>query len=82
MNKAFYKTGILKADHSTYGGIIYPSDFNTDYRKKDNANGSVIAARITLDKKFDRDLIKNRERNTEIQSKRIALLEKEQPTVL
>lgn len=82
MNKAFYKTGTLKADHTTYGGIIYPSDFNTDYRKKENANGSAIAARITLDKKFDRDLIKNRERNTEMQLKRIALSEKEPHAVL
>lgn len=32
-----------------FGGIIYPSDFNTDYRGKDNTNGSNIASRIISD---------------------------------
>ncbi|MDE6760580.1 MAG: hypothetical protein K2J90_07840 [Lachnospiraceae bacterium] len=66
MKKPFYKTETFNADHTTYGGLIYPSDFNTDYRRKVNANGSAIASRIILDKKFDQDLIKNRERNTQI----------------
>ncbi|MCI8509028.1 MAG: hypothetical protein HFJ06_10765 [Lachnospiraceae bacterium] len=82
MKKPFYKTKAFKADHTTYGGLIYPSDFNTDYRRKVNANGSAIASRIILDKKFDRDLIKNRERNTETQSKENALFEKKRLTVL
>lgn len=35
--------------HRNFGGIIYQSDFNTDYRGKDNTNGSIIAARIESD---------------------------------
>lgn len=35
--------------HKNFGGIIYQSDFNTDYRGKDNTNGSTIAARIESD---------------------------------
>ncbi len=41
-----YKTnryGTYEIDHTTFGGLIYPSDFNTDYRGKDNNNGSQIA---------------------------------------
>lgn len=82
MKKTFYKTETYKADHTTYGGLIYPFDFNTDYRKKENTHGSTIALRIILDNKFDQNLIKNRERNTEIHSKKNALLEKEQLAVL
>ena len=47
------KYKIYKVNHSTFGGIIYPSDYNTDYRGKDNINGSVIANRIMQDRKFD-----------------------------
>lgn len=35
--------------HRNSGGVIYESDFNTDYRGKDNTNGSIIAARIESD---------------------------------
>ena len=55
------KYKIYKVNHSTFGGIIYPSDYNTDYRGKDNANGSVIANRIMQDKKFDRQCERNRQ---------------------
>lgn len=37
----------------TFGGIIYPSDYNTDYRGKDNTQGSQIAKRIISDQNFD-----------------------------
>ncbi len=62
----FYTTGNYKIDHSTFGGRIYLSDFETDYRGKDNNNGSSIAQRIVSDLKFDeqcRKNIENRERN-------------------
>lgn len=35
--------------HRHFGGVIYESDFNTDYRGKDNTNGSIIATRIESD---------------------------------
>lgn len=44
---------VYKVDHKTFGGIIYPSDYNTDYRGKDNTNGSVIVKRILSDRNFD-----------------------------
>lgn len=53
MTKTFYKTGIYKVDHTQFGGIILPSDFHTDYRGKNNTNGSSIARRIIGDHKFD-----------------------------
>ena len=53
MTEKFNRYGIREIDHTTFGGIIYPSDFNTDYRGKDNTNGSSIASRIISDQKFD-----------------------------
>lgn len=51
--------GNYKIDHTTFGGVIYHSDFNTDYRGKDNSNGSLIAQRIERDKRFDEQCRKN-----------------------
>ena len=31
MPKEFYRTGNYKPDHTTFGGLICQSDFNTDY---------------------------------------------------
>lgn len=62
----FYKTGIFNIDHSTFGGIIYPSDFETTYRGNDNLHGSTIAQRIISDKKFDKHYRKIIERKNEI----------------
>lgn len=53
MTEKFNRYGIREVDHATFGGIIYPSDFNTDYRGKDNTYGSPIAQRIISDRKFD-----------------------------
>ena len=39
--------GIYEVDYTKFGGIIYPSDYNTHY-----AN-SYVATRIESDKKFD-----------------------------
>lgn len=53
MTEKLNKIGIYKVDHTQFGGIVLPSDFNTDYRGKDNLNGSTIAQRIACDQKFD-----------------------------
>jgi len=61
----FYRTERFKVDHATFGGLIFLSDFETDYRSNNHQNGSSIAQRIVSDLKFDeqcRKNIKNRER--------------------
>lgn len=50
--------GIYEVDHTKFGGIIYPSDFNTDYRGKDNTNGSQIASRIEADRRREENFLK------------------------
>ncbi len=61
MKERFYKTNPLVTDPRKFGGIIYPSDFNTDYRGKNNTDGSLIAKRILSDSMFDRQCRMNRE---------------------
>ena len=48
-----------KFNNNTFGGLIFPSDYNTDYRGKDNTRGSSIAQRIISDQKFDDRCRKN-----------------------
>lgn len=63
MAETFYRTKSYDMEHTQFGGLIYPSDFNTDYRGKDNTNGSTIANRIAYDQRLDqqwRKLILNR----------------------
>lgn len=43
----------------TFGGLICSSDYNTDYRGKDNTRGSQIANRIISDRNFDYRCKKN-----------------------
>ncbi len=43
-----------KVDHTQFGGIVYPSDFNPNNRKQSGKNGSAIARRIACDLQFDR----------------------------
>lgn len=59
MTQTINRYGIYKVDHTTFGGTIYLSDFETEYRGKSNSKGSVIAARILSDWKFDRQCGKN-----------------------
>lgn len=47
------KTEIFDKEHVHLGGKIYQSDFNTEYRGKNNTNGSAIAARIAADFKWE-----------------------------
>ena len=59
MNQGSYlkvKTKIFDKEHRHFGGLIYPSDFNTDYRGDDNINGSTIASRIESDFKREKKL--------------------------
>ena len=60
MTETYYRTGIYKTDHTQFGGIIHSSDFNTDYRRKGNTNGSTIAGRIVSDQQFDRQCRNNK----------------------
>lgn len=59
MTGACKVTGNSSTDHASFGGLIYPSDFNTEYRQKNNANGSPIARRIENDAQFDRQCKRN-----------------------
>lgn len=47
-------TGTHNVNHSTFGGIIYPSDFNTNHAQKGSCMTSSIAKRIVGDWIFDR----------------------------
>lgn len=47
------KTKIFDKEHIHLGGKIYQSDFNTEYRGKNNTNGSTIASRIAADFKWE-----------------------------
>ena len=51
------KSNIISSNyinHTTFGGVIYDFDFNTEYIGKSKANeGSSIARRIASDWKFD-----------------------------
>lgn len=58
MTRNNYITEIFDQEHIHFGGSIYPSDFNTEYRGKE-ANGSSIAARIEADFKWEKKLLKN-----------------------
>ena len=57
------------SDYTRFGGLIYASDFETDYAPNTTrAGGSHIAERIVSDWKFDRECsqnIKGREKRKE-----------------
>lgn len=48
--------------HNTFGGILYPSDFNTGRKEAGKRSGSSVAARIIADRHFDSECQKNAER--------------------
>lgn len=59
-------TGNYHVNHTTFGGLIYASDFETDRRGRNQTAGSTIAQRILFDWNFDEQCRKNeesRERN-------------------
>lgn len=53
MTDTFNRLDVRKEDHSTFGGIIYPSDFDTNY------SSGTIAQRIVSDKNFDEQCRRN-----------------------
>lgn len=55
-NYTNYTTKTFDKKHLHLGGTIYLSDFNTDYRGKNNANGSSIASRIESDFRWEKKL--------------------------
>lgn len=61
MTETYYRTGIHKVDHTTFGGIINPSDYSTEIGRKSNTKGSSIASRIISDKNFDKQCKRNLE---------------------
>lgn len=58
MTKNNYITETFDKEHIHFGGEIYFSDFNTDYRGKDNKNGSSVAGRIESDFRKEKNLLK------------------------
>lgn len=65
MTEKFYRK-TYGHDNTCFGGRIYLSDFETDYRGNDNTHGSSIAQRIMSDWRFDKQCkqnAENRDRN-------------------
>lgn len=63
MKEPFHKTE-KPIQKNTFGGLIYLSDFDSEYRSKKNARGSIIASRIAQDKRFDAQCQRNIEART------------------
>ena len=59
MTRNYYATRNYEINHTTFGGIICESDFNTEFRKDNSRLGSSIANRILSDWKFDEECRKN-----------------------
>lgn len=55
------RTSNYKVDHTRFGGVIYPSDFYTNYPVLDNNSkkGSRIASNIVSDWNFDNQCKRN-----------------------
>lgn len=61
MTETTNRYGIYEVDHTKFGGLIFPSDFNTDNRGKNNINGSQIASRIEADRRREENCGKRKE---------------------
>lgn len=59
MTEKFNQYEIYEVDHSTFGGLIYVSDFSTEYTGIKNQKNSRIAERISSDFTFDAQCKKN-----------------------
>ena len=55
---------IYGSDSRNFSGLIYASDYNTEFKKESN-NGSVVANKIISDFKFDSDCDKLRSKKKE-----------------
>lgn len=60
MTNKNYFTETYDKEHIHFGGKIYASDFNTDYRGKSNTNGSSIASRIASDMRKEKEILKKK----------------------
>lgn len=58
MTNKYYRTETFDKNHKHFGGKIYLSDFNTDYRGKESTNGSSIASRIASDFRREEELMR------------------------
>lgn len=67
MMEHFHSTNDYRTKPTRFGGLIYPSDFETDYRSKTQNQGSSIAQRIASDWKFDEQC----KRNIEVRKKKM-----------
>ena len=56
------KTNVTPKIKSNRKGDFTVTNFNTDYRGKDNTNGSQIASRIEADRKREEKLWKKKQR--------------------
>ena len=61
LKKSIYTYG---SDSRNFSGLIYASDYNTEF-KKENNNGSVVANKIISDFKFDSDCDKLKSKKKE-----------------
>lgn len=64
MTETFNKYGFYKVNHTKFGGIIYPSDFDTNHKNTNNFYGSPIASRIVSDARFDKECKKYRKQSS------------------
>lgn len=63
MARTFIKTERFDKEHIHLGGKICLSDFNTNYRGKNNLNSSIIASRIAADFQWEKNMLSNIEKN-------------------
>lgn len=59
MKEKLYRQRRFPIDPSTFGGLIYPSDFNTERSLKERTDTTSIARRIVSDQKFDEQCKRN-----------------------
>lgn len=67
MKKNYYEAELHTENHTTFGGVIYPSDFEPECKKEYKRTGSDIARRIISDWSFDRQC----GQNIEVRSRKI-----------
>lgn len=60
MSNNRYITETVDKEHIHFGGIIYSSDYVTDYRSRNNTNGSSIASRIASDFRWERNTLQHK----------------------
>lgn len=65
MLETYYRTGNYKVDHSTFGGVILSSDYDTGHSGSRN-----MATRIAAAQKFDNWCRNNKENNYRLPKER------------